>query len=103
MSRTIFERIVAREIPARIVFEDEDLWFHHGVRSITPARAGHKPQGPGGILGEDHTAGAAPGFSERRKRRLRRVGVAVSRPGLGLTTTGQGWGHSSGGGLSNAM
>ncbi len=30
---------------------------------------------------ESHTAGAAFGLAERRKRRLRRVGVVVSRPG----------------------
>jgi histidine triad (HIT) family protein len=36
---TIFEKIAAREIPAKIIFEDEDLFAFHDVNPQAPVHA----------------------------------------------------------------
>lgn len=36
MSKTIFEKIIAREIPARIVYEDEEVLAFHDVNPQAP-------------------------------------------------------------------
>ncbi|MCX6904369.1 MAG: histidine triad nucleotide-binding protein [Verrucomicrobia bacterium] len=46
MSRTIFERIVAREIPAWIVFEDEQVLAFHDVNPQAPTHILIVPKKP---------------------------------------------------------
>ncbi|MFN3407849.1 MAG: histidine triad nucleotide-binding protein [Limisphaerales bacterium] len=46
MSKTLFERIAAREIPAHIVFEDEHVVAFHDIRPVAPAHVLVVPRKP---------------------------------------------------------
>ena len=52
MSRTLFERIVAREVPARIVYEDEQALAFHDIRPQAPVHILVVPKKPIARLGE---------------------------------------------------
>ncbi|MDX1950899.1 MAG: histidine triad nucleotide-binding protein [Verrucomicrobiota bacterium] len=36
MSKTLFERLIAREIPAQIVYEDELVFAFHDIKPVAP-------------------------------------------------------------------
>ena len=46
MSKTIFEKIIAREVPAKIVYEDELVLAFHDVRPMAPVHALLVPKKP---------------------------------------------------------
>ncbi len=52
MIRTLFERIVAREVPARIVYEDDQALAFHDVRPQAPVHILVIPKKPIARLGE---------------------------------------------------
>lgn len=51
MSRTIFEKIIAREIPARIVYEDDRVLAFHDVNPQAPTHILIVPRKPIGRIG----------------------------------------------------
>jgi histidine triad (HIT) family protein len=46
MSKTIFEKIIARELPARIVYEDELVVAFHDARPVAPTHVLLVPKKP---------------------------------------------------------
>lgn len=46
MSKTLFEKIIARELPARIVYEDELVIAFHDIRPVAPIHALIVPKKP---------------------------------------------------------
>src|SRR5688572_13566937 len=52
MSKTIFEKIIAREIPAKIIWEDEQLIAFHDVSPKAPTHVLIIPKKPIARIGE---------------------------------------------------
>lgn len=46
MSKTIFERVAAKEIPARIVYEDEHIVAFHDIKPVAPTHVLIVPRKP---------------------------------------------------------
>lgn len=59
MSRTLFERIIAREIPAQVVFEDDQVLAFRDIRPQAPTHILVVPKKPIARIGEARTADAA--------------------------------------------
>ncbi len=52
MARTVFEKIIAREIPARVVYEDDQVLAFHDIRPQAPTHILVIPRKPLARLSE---------------------------------------------------
>jgi histidine triad (HIT) family protein len=59
MSKTIFERIIAREIPARIAYEDDQVFAFHDINPQAPVHVLVIPKRPIPRLAEAQPADQA--------------------------------------------
>jgi histidine triad (HIT) family protein len=59
MSRTLFERIIARELPARIVYEDDLVLAFHDIKPRAPTHILIVPKKPIPRVAEARTEDAA--------------------------------------------
>jgi histidine triad (HIT) family protein len=77
MSKTLFEKIAAREIPARIVYEDDLVIAFHDVKPVAPVHVLITPKRPISRLAE-----AAPGDHQVLGHLLLKAAEVAAQLGL---------------------
>ena len=77
MSRTLFEKIVAREVPATIVFEDDQVLAFHDIKPQAPTHVLIIPKRPIARIGE-----AGPGDHQVLGHLLLKAAEVAGKLGL---------------------